>query len=171
MADKKNKKVEVVETPAVSTTAAPIEKIVKEAVVEEAVVEEAVVEETVVEEAVVEETVVAGAVVVLNPTQLRQQEASKLRAENKAKAEKANKATADKKADNAAIAEKTAKNSEKDNRKVFKDDRGQRFRFKKSAPKALNIDGVSTSIDEIIDDEEIMLELVNGNSNYLEQIH
>ena len=56
-------------------------------------------------------------------------------------------------------------------RKVFKDDRGQRFRFKKSAPKALNIDGVSTSFDDIIEDEEIMLELVNGNSNYLEQIY
>ena len=113
----------------------------------------------------------AAAKPVLNATQLRQQEALKLRAENKAKAEKAAKVLADKKADNNATAEKAAKNPVKDTRKVFKDDRGQKFRFKKSAPKSLNIDGVSTSIDEIISNEEIMLELVNGNSNYLEQIY
>ena len=108
---------------------------------------------------------------VLNPTQLRQLEAKKLRAKNKAKADKEAKVLADKKADATATATKAAANPKKDNRKVFKDDRGQQFRFKKSAPKALNIDGVSTSLDDIIADEEIMLELVNGNSNYLEQIY
>lgn len=108
---------------------------------------------------------------VLNATQIRQQEAKNLRAKNKTDSEKAEKAIADKKVDEAATAEQSAKNPEKDERKEFKDDRGQRFRFKKSAPKALNIDGVSTSIDDIIEDEEIMLELVNGNSNYLEQIY
>lgn len=108
---------------------------------------------------------------VLNPTQLRQLEAKKLRAANKKKAEAAAKKAEAKKEDDAATATKAATNPKKDNRKLFKDDRGQQFRFKKSAPKALNIDGVSTSIDDIIEDEEIMLELVNGNSNYLEQIY
>ncbi|MDO6813812.1 hypothetical protein [Tenacibaculum soleae] len=117
-----------------------------------------------------EDKALAGAPV-LNATQLRQQEANKLRAANKSASDKKAKAIEDKKADEAAIAETSAKNPEKDTRKVFKDDRGQRFRFKKSAPSTLNIDGVSTSINEIIEDEEIMLELVNGNSNYLEQIH
>lgn len=108
---------------------------------------------------------------VLNATQLRQLKAKELRAANAKKAEKAAKILADKKADATAVAEKADKNPKKDTRKIFKDDRGQKFRFKLSAPKTLNVDGVSTSIDDIIEDEEIMLELVNGNSNYLEQIH
>ena len=65
----------------------------------------------------------------------------------------------------------TAKEAVKDNRPVFTDERKLKFRFKKSAPKTLNIDGVSRKIADIIEDEEVMLELVNGNSNFLEQIY
>lgn len=109
--------------------------------------------------------------VVLNATQLRQLEANKLRKANALKAKKDAKILADKKADENSAIEKASKNPKKDTRKVYKDDKGQSFRFKKSAPKSLNIDGVKTSLDDIIEDEEIMLELVNGNSNYLEQIY
>jgi len=109
--------------------------------------------------------------VVLNATQLRQLEAKKLRVANALKAKKEAKILADKKADENSAIERASKNPVKDNRKVYKDDKGQRFRFKKSAPKTLNIDGIKTSLDDIIADEEIMLELVNGNSNFLEQIY
>lgn len=109
--------------------------------------------------------------VVLNATQLRQLEAKKLRVANTLKAKKEAKILADKKADENSAIERASKNPVKDNRKVYKDDKGQRFRFKKSAPKTLNIDGIKTSLDDIIADEEIMLELVNGNSNFLEQIY
>ncbi|QQV91409.1 hypothetical protein Leef1_43 [Polaribacter phage Leef_1] len=109
--------------------------------------------------------------VVLNATQLRQLEAKKLRVANALKAKKEAKILADKKADENSAIERASKNPVKDNRKVYKDEKGQRFRFKKSAPKTLNIDGIKTSLDDIIADEEIMLELVNGNSNFLEQIY
>tara|TARA_R110002096_G_C14661308_1_gene727999 strand:+ start:4837 stop:5307 length:471 start_codon:yes stop_codon:yes gene_type:complete len=105
---------------------------------------------------------------VLNATQLRQQKANELRKANTAKAEKAAKATEAKKTEDNPTSKKVA---EKDNRKVFKDDRGLSFRFKQSAPKALNIDGVSRKTSDLIEDEEVMLELVNGNSNFIEQIY
>lgn len=54
---------------------------------------------------------------------------------------------------------------------VYVDDRGLKFRFKKSAPATLNFDGKTQKITDIIKSEEIMLELVYGNSNHIEQIH
>lgn len=106
-----------------------------------------------------------------NPTVKRQKAAKAARAEAKAKLAK-NTAKAEKEtkaAEKAAAA--TAKKAEKDTRPIFTDERKLKFKFKKSTPKTLNIDGVSLSLAEIIEDEEIMLELVNGNSNYLEQIY
>ncbi|EKF56223.1 hypothetical protein I215_01833 [Galbibacter marinus] len=58
-----------------------------------------------------------------------------------------------------------------DQRPVFTDNRGLQFRFKKSAPKTLNIDGKATKVEDIIKDKEVMSELIYGNSNYLEQKH
>jgi len=58
-----------------------------------------------------------------------------------------------------------------DKRPVFKDDRGLSFRFKKSAPKTLNIDGKATKLEDIIKDKEVMSELIYGNSNFVEQKH
>jgi len=59
----------------------------------------------------------------------------------------------------------------KDKRPIFTDDRGLKFRFKKSAPKTLNIDGYSRKITDIIKDEALMLELTSGNNNQIEQIY
>lgn len=58
-----------------------------------------------------------------------------------------------------------------DKRPVFKDNRGLTFRFKRSAPKTLNIDGKATKLEEIIKNKEVMNELIYGNSNYVEQKH
>lgn len=58
-----------------------------------------------------------------------------------------------------------------DQRPVFTDNRGLQFRFKKSSPKTLNIDGKATKVEDIIKDKEVMSELIYGNSNYLEQKH
>lgn len=52
---------------------------------------------------------------------------------------------------------------------IFKDDRGLEWTFKKSAPKTINIDGKIMTQQEIADQEDIMLELVYGNSNFLTQ--
>lgn len=106
-----------------------------------------------------------------NPTVKRQKAAKAAQKAVRAKlskdtaaAEKETKATE-------KAAKKTAKKADKDTRPIFTDERKLKFRFKKSAPKTLNIDGVSQKLEDIIEDEEVMLELVNGNSNYLEQIH
>lgn len=67
--------------------------------------------------------------------------------------------------------EEAGKKAGKDSRPVFTDDRGLKFRFTNTAPKTLNIDGRSRKVSEIIEDEETMLELVYGNSNFIEQIY
>ncbi len=51
----------------------------------------------------------------------------------------------------------------------FVDDRGVSWQFKSSTPKTLNIDGVSMKLKDIIENKEIMLELVYGNCNFVEQ--
>lgn len=56
-------------------------------------------------------------------------------------------------------------------RPEFTDDRGLRFRFKKSTPKTLNIDGKTMPLSEIIEDKAVMTDLVYGNSNFVEQIY
>lgn len=103
-----------------------------------------------------------------NPTLVKQLAAKKRREKNAKAAAKAAKAKQAKEADAKAQAEKKPK---KDTRPVYEDDRGLKFRFKESAPNTLNVDGKSTPISEIIKNDEVMLELVYGNSNYLEQIH
>ncbi len=105
-----------------------------------------------------------------NRTVARQLEAKKLRAANAKKAEKDLKSKAIKEEESKSSAEKASKKG-KDNRPVFTDDRGLKFRFKKSAPASLNIDGVSRKTKELIEDGEVMLELVYGNNNFIEQIY
>lgn len=104
-----------------------------------------------------------------NPTIARQMAAKELREKNRKAAAKAAKTKEAKEEESKAKAEKKAK--KKDNRPVYEDDRGLKFRFKKTAPKSLNIDGKSTPISDIIKNDEIMMELVYGNSNFIEQIY
>ncbi|MGB5818831.1 MAG: hypothetical protein WBG90_05050 [Saonia sp.] len=106
-----------------------------------------------------------------NPTQLRQEAATKKREAGTRKAKKEAKAKAAKEEQEKAKAEKNSKRTKKDNRPSFTDDRGLVFKFKKTAPKSLNIDGRSRKISELIKDKEVMLELVYGNSNHIEQIY
>jgi len=105
----------------------------------------------------------------LNPTQLRQLKAKELRAANKKKLDTDAKAQETKEAEQKSAAE-TAK-AVKDTRPTYEDERGLKFRFKKSTPKTLNIDGKTRKISELIKDDEVMLELVNGNSNQIEQLY
>ena len=100
-----------------------------------------------------------------NPTVKRQKAAKALRAKKAKEVEAKMQKEYFKEEESAAKPEKKGK----DNRPVYEDERGLQFRFKKSAPKTLNIDGVSRKISDLIKDDSVMLELVNGNSNYLEQ--
>ena len=97
----------------------------------------------------------------------------KCAANPKAKAvAKANKEAEAKAADQKSDAEKASNaKPKKDTRKQFTDDRGLKFCFKHGAPKSINIDGKSCKTSELIENEEVMLELVYGNSNFIEQIH
>lgn len=107
-----------------------------------------------------------------NPTQKRQRIANQLRKERAAKLEKAAedaKAKAD--LEKSASEKKEGKNEAKDPRKLFTDDRGLKFAFKFTAPETLNIDGKSRKTSELIEDEAVMLELVYGNNNHIEQIY
>lgn len=107
-----------------------------------------------------------------NPTVKRQRIAKELRDKRAKEAAKVAKAKEAADKDAKSKQEKAAdKTPAKDTRKLFKDDRGLTFAFKHSAPKSLNIDGKSTPVKEIIENEEVMLELVYGNSNFIEQIH
>ena len=105
----------------------------------------------------------------VNPTVQRHLEAKALRKKNAAKAKKADKKAKAKEAQAKSELEKGK--SKKDNRPVYTDDRGLKYLFKTTAPKTLNIDGVSRKVSEIIKDDETMLELVYGNSNFIEQIY
>lgn len=107
-----------------------------------------------------------------NPTVKRQRIAKELRDKRAKEVEAAaKKKEAEDKAKKSKGEQASDKKETKDTRKVFKDDRGLKYAFKHNAPKALNIDGKSTPIDEIVENKEVMLELVYGNSNYIEQIH
>jgi len=56
-------------------------------------------------------------------------------------------------------------------RLVYEDKRNRKWGFKESAPKTLNIDGHPMSQEEIFDNEDVISELVYGNSSFLIQIH
>ena len=58
-----------------------------------------------------------------------------------------------------------------DKRPVFKHTKGTKYRFKKTAPESLNIDGVTKSIADVVKSKDIMTDLIEGNSNLIEQIH
>jgi hypothetical protein len=106
-----------------------------------------------------------------NPTVKRQRIANEIRAKRAKEVEAAKKEAEKKAAQKQSASEKQGKKPVKDTRKLFTDDRGLKYAFKHSAPKTLNIDGKSTPVEEIIENEEVMLELVYGNSNFIEQIH
>ncbi len=107
-----------------------------------------------------------------NPTVKRQKAAKALQQKRAAEIAKKAKTEAAAKADSKSLSEKAGDAKEqKDTRKRFEDDRGLVFSFKYNAPKTLNIDGKSRKTSEIIEDEKVMLELVYGNSNYIEQIY
>lgn len=61
--------------------------------------------------------------------------------------------------------------AEKEAATVYNDDRGLKWEFKKSAPATINIDGKSMTQAEIMETEDVMAELVYGNSNFLIQIY
>lgn len=104
-----------------------------------------------------------------NPTVKRQKAANKLRDERKATLKKASKQQEANDDEKKASAEKSEK-KEKTARPIYTDDRGLKFAFKRNASASLNIDGKSRKITDIIKDDEVMLELVYGNSNFIEQI-
>jgi len=107
-----------------------------------------------------------------NPTVKRQKAAKALRNKRAAEITKKQNKAAKKVAEQKAAGEKTADNKEtKDTRKRFTDDKGRKFSFKFSASKTINIYGVSRKTSDLIEDEEVMLELIYGNSNLLQQIH
>lgn len=106
-----------------------------------------------------------------NPTVLKHQNLKAQRAKNAKEAAKVAKTQKAKAEEAKSLAEKKKTAGKKDKRPVFTDDRGLRFRFKKTAPKTLNIDGRSVPVSEIIKEKEIMLELIYGNSNFVEQIY
>lgn len=108
---------------------------------------------------------------VVNPTQLRQEAAKKRRIAGAKKAKKQAKAKQDKEEESKAKAEKEANKTKKDKRPSFTDERGLVFKFKKTAPESLNVDGRSRKVTELINDKEVMLELIYGNSNHIEQIY
>ena len=105
----------------------------------------------------------------LNETQKRQLAAKKQREE------RAKKLAADAKKAEAKKQEggKTTASSKegKDERQSFTDAHGRVYKFKRTAPKTLNIDGVSQKTSDLIKDKEIMTELVLGNSNFVERIY
>lgn len=106
-----------------------------------------------------------------NPTVKRQRIANELRAKRAKEIEAANaKKAAAEKAAKSKSEQAVDKKETKDTRKQFTDDRGLKYAFKNNAPKALNIDGKSTPTEDLVENKEVMLELVYGNSNYIEQI-
>lgn len=105
-----------------------------------------------------------------NPTVKRQRIANELRAKRAKELEAAKQEAEKQAAAKQSASEKQGKKQAKDTRKLFTDDRGLKYAFKHSAPKTLNIDGKSTPTDELIENNEVMLELVYGNSNFIEKI-
>lgn len=76
-----------------------------------------------------------------------------------------------KEADAKARAEAAAEELKNDKRPVFTAPDKRKFRFVKTAPETLNIDGTTKKLKDIISSKEAMLELIEGNSNLIEQIH
>ena len=109
--------------------------------------------------------------VVENPTELRQKAAKEAQLAAKKIIEANAKKQLERDDEAKSTAEKTSGKEVKDTRPTFEDERGLKFRFKKSAPKTLNIDGQSRLVTDLIKEPEVMLELINGNSNQIEQIH
>lgn len=67
--------------------------------------------------------------------------------------------------------EEESEESQESARLVHEDKRGRKWGFKASAPKTLNIDGHPMSQEEIFDNEDVVSELVYGNSSFLTQIN
>lgn len=110
--------------------------------------------------------------VIDNPTVKRQKAAKALRKKRAEEVARTKKDEAKKADANKSAAEKASKaKPKKDTRTRFEDDKGREFSFKATAPKTINIDGVSKETTDIIKDKKVMMELVYGNSNFIEQIH
>ncbi len=58
---------------------------------------------------------------------------------------------------------------EKTESPTYRDDRDRTWKFKNSAPKTINIDGHPMSQEEIVASEDVISELVYGNSSFLTQ--
>ena len=70
-----------------------------------------------------------------------------------------------------AEAKAKAKALENDKRPVFKHANGTQWRFKTNAPETLNVDGTFKKLEDIVEDKNLMLELVTGANNFVEQIN
>ena len=68
-----------------------------------------------------------------------------------------------------AAAEKAAAEKAEKEVPVYTDEKGRKWSFKATAPKKINIDGHSMSQEEIFEDEDIISELIYGNSTLLIQ--
>jgi len=94
-------------------------------------------------------------------------DAEKVAAEKVAAEEaEAKKAAADKVAADEAEADK----AEEKEAPFYKDSRNRKWSFKAKAPGTLNIGGHPMTQEEILNSEEVITELVYGNSSYLTQI-
>ena len=74
------------------------------------------------------------------------------------------------KVDDSEEEEEEAAEEQEPERLIYEDKRGRKWVFKPTAPKTLNIDGHTMSQREIFDNEDIISELVYGNSSFLTQI-
>lgn len=68
-------------------------------------------------------------------------------------------------------AEKLAKAKKSKGRPVFEHPNGFNYGFKKDTPTTLRIDGVPRPLKKLITDKEVMLDLIAGNSNFVERIN
>ncbi len=92
-------------------------------------------------------------------------------AKEKAEAEEAaKKVAAEKAAAKKVAAEEASKKAAVEKAAVYKDERGRKWKFKPTAPKKINIDGQPMSQEEIFESEDVITELVLGNSSFLTQI-
>ena len=71
-----------------------------------------------------------------------------------------------------SASEKEAEEAEAEEKPApfYKDSRGRKWSFKAKAPGTLNIGGHPMTQEEILNSEEVITELVYGNSSYLTQI-
>lgn len=79
----------------------------------------------------------------------------------------------DEKAKETLEAEKQAKleAAKNDKRPTYTAKNSLVYRFKKTTPVTLNVDGAPKKLEAIIKDKELMAELVAGNSNFLELVN